>query len=166
MRSLLDLYTVARPGWPPPNVITYYTLLIWCCLYVVFRGGAPERLGTALLALGSILTSWFISNGIGRFQSVEVGVLFVDLVCLAAFILLSLRAERFWPLWVAAFQALGTSAHIVKYYDPDVFYRTYAFFLAFWSYPMIALLFIGTWRHRGRVRRLGFDVSWSPRTSL
>ena len=83
----------------------------------------------------------------------------VDLLCVAAFLALALRADRFWPLWVAALQVVATTAHAVRFVDHDIVGRTYAFMLAIWSYPMILLLIAGTWRHQRRIARFSVDKS-------
>jgi hypothetical protein len=85
----------------------------------------------------------------------------VDLGTLAAFLVLALRAERFWPLWISALQLLGTSGHLVKLMDPGVVPRAYAFAAIFWSYPMLLLLALGTYRHQRRLKRFGTDRSWA-----
>jgi len=161
MRSLLDFYTIARPGWPPLNVVVYQVLLLACWAYALVRGGPPERIGVTILVAGSYLTMAAASAFHTGFRSVEVGILIVDLLCLAAFLALALRADRFWPLWVAALHAIGTAAHAVKSFDPDIVSRTYAFMLAIWAYPMILLMIAGTWRHQERLLQLGADRSWS-----
>jgi hypothetical protein len=161
MRSLLDFYTMARPGWPPLNIVVYQLLLLACWAYALLRGGAPEKVGTTILVIGSYLTMAAASVFHTRFRSLETGILIVDLFCVAAFLALALRAERFWPLWVAAFQIVGTAGHGARLVDPDIVGRTYAFMLAIWSYPMILLMLIGTWRHRRRLARFGVDKSWS-----
>lgn len=161
MRSLLDFYTIARPGWPPMNLVVYQVLLLACWGYALRRGGVPEKIGATILVVGSYLTVAVLSGPAVSFQSVELGVLIVDLLCLVAFTALALRADRFWPLWVAAMQILGTTAHTVRFVDPEIIGRTYAFMLAIWSYPMIFLMIIGTWRHRQRLARFGVDQSWS-----
>jgi hypothetical protein len=162
VRAFLDFYTIARPGWPPMNVVTYDLLLVGCCAYALRRGGAPERIGTLIMAAGSLLTVAAVSGGHSSFRSIEFGILVVDLLCVIAFVLLALHAERFWPLWVAAFQIISTAGHAVKYVEPDIIGRAYAFLLAIWAYPMILLLVVGTWRHQQRLARLGIDKSWSP----
>jgi hypothetical protein len=161
MRSLLDFYTMARPGSPPLNVVVYQVLLLACWAYALVRGGTPERIGVTILVAGSYLTMAAASVFHTRFRSVEVGILIVDLLCVAAFLALALRADRFWPLWVAALQIIGTAGHAVKSVDPDIVGRTYAFMLAIWAYPMILLMIAGTWRHRQRLAHRGVDKSWS-----
>lgn len=140
---------------------TYFSLVFLCWLYAMFRGGIPERIGITILAAGSILTVVAVSGPARRFGSVEVGILVVDAAALLAFLLLALRAERFWPLWVTSLQAIGTAAHIVKLVDPDVIRWAYAFALAFWSYPMLLIMVLGTWNHQRRLTRNGVDKSWS-----
>lgn len=161
MRSLLDFYTIARPGWPPMNVVVYNVLLVACWAYALRRGGPPERIGATILAVGSFLTAAAVSRSTTSYRSVETGILIVDLLCLVAFLALALRADRFWPLWVAALQIIGTAVHAVKFVDPDIIRRAYAFILAIWAYPMILLLVAGTRRHQQRLSRFGIDKSWS-----
>jgi len=142
----------------------YYVLLVFCWMYALLRGGLPERIGATIVAVGSTLTVAALSSMAIRFGSVEIGVFLVDLACLVAFLFLSLRAERYWPLWVTALQIIGIAAHAVKLADPDVIRRAYAIALAFWGYPMLLLIVLGTWRHQQRLARFGSDRSWS-RTS-
>lgn len=165
MRSLLEFYTVARPGWPAPNVLTYSALLLTCLAYAWWRGGGPEKVGASILAIGSSLTLVAVSRPGARFASVETGILIVDLACMAAFVVLALRADRYWPLWLAALQIAGASVHVVKFLDPEITRRTYAFLLAIWAYPMIVLICVGTWRHQARLARFGFDRSWSSQAA-
>ena len=162
MKTFLDLYTQTRIGGMPTNMVVYTSLLLLCWAYALGRGGAPERLGATILAIASFLTAiaWR-----GSFRSVEVGVVLIDILCSLAFIALALRADRFWPLWLAALQVGGTAGHAVKLIDPSIIPRAYAFMLAAWAYPMLVLLVAGTWRHQRRLARFGFDKSWSPATA-
>jgi hypothetical protein len=43
---------------------------------------------------------------------------------------------------------------------PDTFWRAYAVVLTIWSYPILALMVIGAFRHRQRLARAGADRSW------
>lgn len=166
MKTFLDLYTMTRIGGMATNVLVYLILLNLCWAYALWRGGTPERIGATILAVGSFLTAAAIDDGRGSFQGVEVDVVVIDILCSLAFVSLALRADRFWPLWLAALQVGGTAGHAVKFIDPHIVPRAYAFMLAAWAYPMLVLLFAGTWRHRRRLARFGFDKSWSPATAL
>ncbi|HYN45718.1 MAG TPA: hypothetical protein VES64_03410, partial [Allosphingosinicella sp.] len=97
---MLDFYTIARPGWPPLNMVVFSALLISCTAYALRRGGPPEKVTAILFTLGAYYTVAALSESIPRFRSVEVEVLIVDLFLLVALVALALRADRFWPLWV------------------------------------------------------------------
>lgn len=144
------------------KMIFFYVLLLVCCGYALLRGGAPERIGAAIYAVGTGLTVVALQEAAIRYGSVEVGALIVDMAALIAFLVLALRARRFWPLWIAALQAVGTAGHLAKLADPELMRWAYAFLLGIWSYPMLLLLAIGTYNHQQRLRRFGSDPAWSP----
>jgi len=139
----------------------YFLLLDFCWLYALLQGGPPERLGASVLALGSAVTVAALSSPALVYVSVESGVFVVDIACALAFVALALWANRYWPLWIAGLQLLGVSAHAVKLAYPDVIARAYAFVTVFWSYPMLLILAIGTYRHQQRLKKFGVDRSWS-----
>lgn len=139
----------------------YLTILLVCWVYAMLKGGAPERIGASVIGLGSVLSLVAASSPGARFGSVEVGVFLVDVAAFAVFLGLALRAERHWPLWVAALQAIGTAGHAAKLADPKVIPLAYAFVLAFWVYPMLLLVVMGTWQHQRRLAKFGADKSWS-----
>lgn len=141
--------------------LIYDALLFSCWLFAMLRGGAPEKIDASVLLSGSALTYVAVSGPSGRFGTVEIGIFLVDVAALVAFVIVALRAERFWPVWVAGLQAVGTAAHAVKLVDPTVIRWAYAFVLAFWAYPMLLLITLGTWNHQRRVARFGADKSWS-----
>lgn len=139
----------------------YYTLLLLCWAYALLRGGAPEKIGTSIVLVGSLLTLATVSTQARSYASVEIGVFLVDVATLLAFLVLALRAQRYWPLWLTALQLIGTAGHIVKWADPDLMPKAYAFAAIFWSYPMLLILALGTWRHQQRLKRFNVDRSWS-----
>lgn len=142
-------------------VPVYYALVVVCCGYALLKGAAPERIGTAILVVGSLLSLAARSSPAGRFGSVETGVFVVDIVCLGAFLILALRAARYWPLWIAGLQLIGTAGHLVKLVDPGVMRNAYAIVLVIWGYLMLFILAWGTYRHQQRLKKFGVDRSWS-----
>lgn len=142
-------------------VPVYYALLVLCWVYALLKGGAPERIGASIIGTGSVLSLVALSGPARMFMSVEIGVFLVDVACLVAFLILALRAERYWPLWIAGLQLIGTTGHAVKMVDPEIIRRAYQFVLVFWSYPMLLLIVLGTWRHQQRLAKFGIDRSWS-----
>jgi hypothetical protein len=141
--------------------LIYDILLVACWAYAMLKGGAPERIGASILLAGSALTFVMVTGPARRFASMEIGILLVDVAALLAFLVLALRAERYWPLWITGLQLIGTAGHVVKLVEPDVIRWAYAFVLAFWAYPMMLLLAVGTWLHQRRLALHGADRSWS-----
>lgn len=134
--------------FPPP---TYYVLLNLCWVYALLRGGRPERVGATAMVLGAALTILVASEPEHRFASVEFRILIVDLGVFAVFVILALRSHRFWPIWVSAFIGLGVLGHLGRWYaGTDITRGAYIVTQAFWSYPPLALIAIGTWNHHRR----------------
>ena len=148
------------------RVVLFAVLLLLASGYAVARGGAPERVVGLSLLLAFALSILLQQPLASRFLTVEWGVLGVDLALLVVLLAVALHADRFWPLWVTAFHALGTGGHLVRGLDHGIEPIAYAILLASWSYPMMALLVLGTMRHAVRQRRLGQDLDWSRASRL
>ena len=146
------------------NPIFYWTLLALCSTYILAKGAPPERTGISILIIGSVLSVLSASAYPMRFQHMEVGIFVVDLVGLIALVVLALRADRYWPIWVAGFHLVGVATHAAMAASPEVVPRAYAMAQAFWGYPMLAAMMAGAWRHRNRLARYGEDPSWSGRS--
>jgi hypothetical protein len=142
--------------------LLFLACLTATCVYAWAAGGAPERIGAALFAGGSIITFVTVSAVPIRFRDVEIGVFVVDVVTFLAFVLLALRANRFWPLWVSALLGLGVVSHLAILLHPRVIPWAYAVVLSIWSYPILLTIALGTLRHRQRRIANGADPSWTP----
>lgn len=144
-------------------ILVFNLIQVLASLYAFVRGGAPERLAGALLLIAALLTRLFFLASISPYIGIEAGILAVDLLLLVALVTLALRADRFWPIWLAALQALGTAAHIAKAIDPGVVSLAYAILLSVWSWPMVLILAVATLRHQRRLATFGRDLDWSVR---
>ena len=80
------------------------------------------------------------------------------LLVFAIFTLVALRSDRFWPLWISGLQLTATLGHALKAIEFDLVPIAYAVSLRFWSYPILIILAVGTWRSRQRLRSLGRPV--------
>ncbi|MDB5680426.1 MAG: hypothetical protein JWO16_231, partial [Sphingomonas bacterium] len=74
---------------------------------------------------------------------------------------IALRANRYWPIGIAAMQVLQVVGHLLKLADPHMLPLLYWLSSVVWAYPMLILLALGTVRHRNREKRLGPEPSWS-----
>jgi hypothetical protein len=125
-------------------------LLAIVAFYVLLRGRRDERHIGIILVLGVIATHLVISPLSSRFAAVETHVMAVDIVVFAGFLWVALRSERFWPLWIAGLQLTAILGHVLKVADASLFSRAYGAALVFWSYPIVLILAVGTWRNHRR----------------
>ena len=141
--------------------LLYWIYLILCSAYVLWRGGPPERIAMVIVIAASFLSAVTVSNDVTiRYGKVEYGLFLVDIAALVAFTLLALRADRFWPLWITGIHLVGVATHTAKLLSPDVLPLIYSWVQGLWAYPIIALIVVGTIRHRRRRKSFGADNSW------
>jgi hypothetical protein len=147
--------------------VNYYfnALLLVCCLYAFVAGGGPERVGAAAYALACLASHLVFSAPAIKFRSVEIGVLIIDVLVFVAFAILSVRANRLWPIWVSGLLGLGVLAHLARWAGPGVIPWAYQIILSVWSYPILAVIALGTFNHQRRLAEFGVDRSWSSSSS-
>ena len=133
--------------------VIFGPLLLAVCIYAWLRGGSDERIVAATCLAGTVATLLAISPLHQRYAGVEEGLMLVDLGVLAGFIVVALRSERFWPLWIAGLQLTTSIGHLLKGVDQDLLPRAYGAALQFWSYPILVILAVGTYRRSQRVRQ-------------
>lgn len=135
------------------NPLQYWLVLIAVAAFAFVKGRTDERVAATVCLAATLATRLVVSPLSSRFSSVEVGVLVVDFLTFAAFALIALRSERFWPLWVAGFQLTTLLAHVLKAIDITLIPHVYAAAARFWVYPIFLIIVIGTWRSHQRTRR-------------
>ena len=128
----------------------FLALLVLTCGYALWRGRSDERIVAAICLLAVVATRFAISPLSTRYSGIENGLLIIDLLMLAGFVGIALRSQRFWPLWVAGLQLTNSMAHLMKAIDVDLMPVAYRVAAVFWSYPILIILAIGTWRSRKR----------------
>lgn len=134
------------------RLILFNALLAAACGYALWRGRSDERL-TATVCLAATLASFVLAApSTHRYTSVEGGVLIVDVFTLGAFAYVALRSDRFWPLWISGLQLTTSIAHFLKAAEPDLVPIAYAAAGRLWSYPILIILAVGTWRTSRRLR--------------
>ena len=134
-----------------PHQYVFRTLLVASCGYALWRGRGDERI-VALVCIAATAASRLAFSPLSvRYSGVETGLLLIDLAVRAAFIFVALRSPRFWPLWIAGLQLTTSMAHLMKAIDESLLPIAYGAAIALWSYPILIILAIGTWR--GDMRR-------------
>ena len=98
-----------------------YALLALVLFLAWRRGGMPERLAAGILLAALLFDRAFHAAFRGSiFHQVDLWHFSLDVAMLAAFGGLALYADRKWPMWMAAFQAISTIAHILRAIRPDM----------------------------------------------
>ena len=121
-----------------------------CCGVAFWLGRDSERLTAAVLVLAAMVSPLVQTSD---FFHPEGGILSIDVLLLVYLLALALRSDRYWPLWAAGFQVVGTFIHVARLVDATVWPYAYATAQVFWSYPVLFALAAGTWleaRYRGR----------------
>jgi hypothetical protein len=132
-------------------------------IYSVWRGGGPER-ATAIayvLALAGSIYAGFLHVP-GNFRVVPVGLFLCDTALLMGLCLITIRANRWWIIPAAGGQLVAVLVHAGKLLDPSMIPQSYKFLTDIWSWPMVALLALGTLAHRRRLARGIIVPDWKP----
>ena len=130
--------------------IAFTLIVMFSCGGALWLGRDNER-WTAIALLASGALSAMLQTS--QFFEPESGILIVDVVLLGYLVWLAMRSDRFWPLYAAGFQVVGTTIHLARFADPNVLHSAYAFAQVFWAYPVLLALAVGTWleaRYRTR----------------
>jgi hypothetical protein len=140
-------------------IILFYALLVLSVSAALWKGGAPERTGAAIV-IGTLALEW-----VGRavvppnFNSIYPVAVIIDAVATASFGALSLYARRAWPIWATALQLLSLTSHFAQGIEPS----HPGIYLTMKSGPtlmVLLVLLLGTGFHRRRLRRHGRDLAW------
>jgi hypothetical protein len=141
--------------------IIFFAVQAVTCLYAFRRGALPERSVAGMMAVAALATVASPVRPHISYYTVELPVLTIDLVFLGCLCILAARADRFWPMWVAALQLLAITVHGVRLYDTQLLPSVYSAAVGLMAYPMMALLVVGTRRHVKRVAARGPEPDWS-----
>lgn len=142
-------------------LLRFWLPLLIVCLYAIRRGGAPERVVGWMLLVAAGATIAVRTGFTHRYSSVQAPVVVVDVLLLVGLLSVALRADRRWPILLTALHCITLLGHLGKMLNPDLLRLGYAVMIALPTLPGLAVLAIGTRRHRLRLRRFGTDPSWS-----
>lgn len=133
-----------------PHYLVFWAILLFICGYALWRGRREERIAATACLLATMVTVWIIPPEPLRYRSLDPGQLAIDAAMLITFVAIALRSDRFWPLWVAGLQLTMSMSHLMKAIDSDLLPRAYAAAAVLWSYPILLIILIATWRDHRR----------------
>ncbi len=135
------------------QLISYITLLSTCG-YAFWAGGRSERICASVLLVGSLVTGAIIFYYDYHWLLSLKYLIILDFVALAVLLYVALTSDRYWPIWLAAFQLPAVVSDFTMIINPKVMPLSYALAQGFWIYPMLMVLFCAT---RAQGRRSGFS---------
>lgn len=134
--------------------VAYVLTLVALKIFVDRYGGPEERLATNQLLLCSIASNLASYLGAPWTIGLPVGIAVVDVAFFAMLLNLVRRSRKFWPLWAAAAQGVGTLTHLVRLVRPTLALEVYASIQPLWAFPIIVAIICGA--SRERFRKLGW----------
>lgn len=132
------------------HVIVFWLLLLVSCSYALWRGGKYERIAAMVFVAATILSLLGSPPREVRYVGIQTRDLIVDTGVLLALLAIALISDRFWPLWVAGLQLVDSMSHVMKAIDPQLVPMVYGAAERFWSFPILLILLLGTWRQHKR----------------
>lgn len=138
--------------------MSIYYALFWASLILVFLaayrwGGTPERTVAGMYLLAAVATTAAHPAIAVRYRDVELLVFLIDAFLLAGLVIVSIRADRWWPLCATALQMLTVLSHVGKIVNPNLWRYGYQLMAVWASWPTVVILAVGIWRERQRTRR-------------
>lgn len=91
--------------------------------------------------MGSVLSA-LAANSDGLWEHGETGIFFVDVGLLIALMIIMGHSNRFWPLWITAFQIVAVMTHLARFLRPNTIPIAYAIAEQLWVLPMQAILVV------------------------
>lgn len=128
------------------RVILFLIFTSVAVLFALWKGRWEERTIALTVVFGVVASRIALRMSGGSYQSVQWPILAIDLTMLAIFLWVTIKSDRFWPMWASGFMLLGTSSHFLKMMSPEMAPRVYAAAERFPSYFIALTLLIGTWR--------------------
>lgn len=134
-------------------------------LYAAMRGDEPERIVAAFVVFGVVADRFghmFLEYG--DFLRFSGSRLALDCIQLVGFMFVALRANRVWPLWIAAAQLVAIMGSLAP-----LAYTT-GHTHAYWAMTQLPIfvhliaLGLGVLFHSRRLRRVGPYNAWSPKS--
>ncbi|RAK59482.1 hypothetical protein DJ021_06530 [Phenylobacterium hankyongense] len=129
------------------------------CMVAAWRGGNHER-----LAAGGLLAGWALSMVAYRHgQGTEWGILVIDVALLGLLIWITLRSDRYWPIFAAGFHLLAVLTHLARIVDAKVSGWAYITAEIIWGYLLAAAIGYGAWTYRAASREPESDAAGATR---
>lgn len=133
--------------------IIFWLLASLSCGFVWLHGQAEGRKAVGLFVIATLLT-WIAQAMDTQWRQTHWPLLAVDAAYLVAVYIFALRSDRYWPLWITAFQLLTVATHLATIIAPDYLPRIYSAIATFWVVPLLLSMVAGVYLDHREFRRL------------
>lgn len=145
-----------------PTLFSVLAITLLAIAFAVARGGSPER-WCAVIVAAEILVDLTLQLTIGprSFVDFDLSRMLIDLVIAGGFIVVAMRANRLYPLGIAAAQLVAVIGSLSALLAHEGWSQ------AFWAmtqlpiFLQVGLLVGGTLAHQHRLAILGPYNCWS-----
>lgn len=137
-------------------------LLLVVFAYAFRKGGKPEKyvatiyLGLFLAAVAFRLFSGGWSEG--SYHGLQLYRFASDILAFLCVVVVALRFNRWWVLWVGSVQLLAVMAHLIRAAELPIEPLVYAIMERWPTWIALILTGAGTWQHARRMRRTATDT--------
>lgn len=93
--------------------VAFKYLLLICCLWAVYCGGRPERIGALMLIFDFAVRSAMKAFGhVINFGTADISYLTLTTILFSVSLAVALRSNRLWPLFFSAFFLVQLTGHL------------------------------------------------------
>ncbi len=122
--------------------LSFWALTLLCCATAARYGGRHGIRTAIVYFLGCLATvpAAFLDRD---WHHTAMATFAVDGVVLIAIWWVALRADRWFPIWVAGFHVVTVASHIASMFVPGYIFELYFVLQGFWSVPMLLVMAVG-----------------------
>jgi cytochrome bd-type quinol oxidase subunit 2 len=118
----------------------------------IWRGDWDERWGAIALLAGIIASQIAPLISDSHWRAIQIPLMVTDALLFVALLVVVHHSRKFWPIWAAAAQLIGTVGHLAPAFFPKILAKIYLATQAFWVFPILVALLVGT---LGAMRQAG-----------
>lgn len=133
--------------------VIFWLLAVLSCGFVWLVGSAEGKRAAGLFSVAVLLT-WAAQTLDTQWCQTHWPLLAVDTAYLFAAYAFSLRSDRYWPMWIVAFQLLTVASHLATIVAPDFVPKVYSAIATFWVVPLLLSLVSGVYLDHRASRHL------------
>lgn len=133
--------------------IIFWLLALLSCGFVWLHGEVEGKRAVGLFICATLLT-WVAQGLDTEWRRTHWPLMAVDTAYLAATYVFALRSNRYWPLWIAAFQLLTVASHFATIIAPEYVPKIYTAIATFWVVPLLLSMVAGVYLDHRACKRL------------